>query len=152
MGASVGAIVGLVAITPSAGWVTTGQSLYIGCMTSILCNIAVHWKDQSSIDDALDVFPTHGIGGVIGTIFTGVFVEGLLVGNVDVFVKHVLTVAGVCLFSLIGSWILYYLTNKIIPLRVSSQSEDIGLDESQHSEHYMIPIEDEPTDLRSMIK
>ncbi|MDO5581499.1 MAG: ammonium transporter [Planctomycetia bacterium] len=137
IGAGVGAVVGLVAITPSAGWVTTGQSLFIGCFTSIICNIAVYWKDHSSIDDALDVFPTHGIGGVIGTIFTGVFVGGLVAGNVDVFAKHVIAVTGVCLFSFFGSWILYYLTNKMIPLRVSSESEDIGLDESQHSEKYL---------------
>ena len=152
MGAGVGAVVGLVAITPSAGWVTTGQSLFIGCITAILCNIAVHWKDHSSIDDALDVFPTHGFGGVIGTVFTGIFVEGLVVGNVDVFFKHIVAVTGVCLFSFLGSWLLYCLTNKLIPLRVSSQSEDIGLDESQHNEHYMIPIEDDPADIHTAVK
>lgn len=152
MGAGVGAVVGLVAITPSAGWVTTGQSLFIGCITAVLCNIAVHWKDHSSIDDALDVFPTHGFGGVLGTIFTGIFVDGLLAGNSDVFLKHVIAVTGVCLFSFCGSWLLYCLTNKMIPLRVSSQSEDIGLDESQHNEHYMIPIEDDPVDIHSSLK
>ena len=146
MSAGVGAVVGLVAITPSAGWVTTGQSFFIGCITSILCNLAVHWKDHSSIDDALDVFPTHGFGGIIGTIFTGIFVNGLIAGHPDVFWRHVIAVFCVCVFSFVGSLALYYITNKMIPLRVSLKSEDIGLDESQHNEHYMIPIEDIPDD------
>ena len=85
MGAAVGAVVGLVAITPSAGYVSVGQSLFISTLTVFICNIAVHWKNKSHIDDALDVFPTHGVGGIVGTILTGVFVNGLVVGNWDVF-------------------------------------------------------------------
>lgn len=147
MGAAVGSVVGLVAITPSAGWVTVGQSLFIGFFTAICCNIAVHWKNHSSIDDALDVFPTHGIGGVIGTIFTGVFVNGFIVGNYRIFFVHVIAITGVCLFSFVGAYLLYHLTNLITPLRVSMSNEEVGLDQSQHGELYMVPIEDVPEEI-----
>ncbi|MGL6193219.1 MAG: ammonium transporter [Thermoguttaceae bacterium] len=143
IGASVGAVVGLVAITPSAGWVLPGQSLFIGFFTAICCNIAIHWKNKTSIDDALDVFPTHGLGGVLGTILTGVFVDGLLVGNYGVFWIHVMAIFGVCLYSFVVSYFLYTITNWMIPLRVSAENEWIGLDQSQHDELYMIPIEKE---------
>ena len=71
MGAAIGAVVGLVAITPCAGWVTLGQSIFIALFITICCNMAVAWKGYSNLlDDALDVFPTHGLGGIIGTILT----------------------------------------------------------------------------------
>ena len=149
MGASVGAVVGLVAITPCAGWVSVGQSLFIGFITSICCNIAVYWKNHSSIDDALDVFPTHGLGGVIGTIFTGVFVGGLLDGNFGVFWCHLLAIVGVCLFSFCGAYLLYMITDMMVPLRVSEESEMIGLDKTQHDELYMVPINDYPEELHA---
>ena len=68
MGAAVGCVVGLVAITPSAGYVTVGQSIFIAFVITLICNIAVYWRSRSSIDDALDVFPTHGTGGIFGTV------------------------------------------------------------------------------------
>ena len=66
MGAAVGCVVGLVAITPSAGYVTVGQSIFIAFVITLICNIAVYWRSHSNIDDALDVFPTHGTGGIFG--------------------------------------------------------------------------------------
>ncbi len=76
MGASVGAVVGLVAITPSAGYVSVGQSFFIAFITTIICNCACHWSDHSRrLDDALDVFPTHGTGGIVGTVLTGIFIR-----------------------------------------------------------------------------
>lgn len=136
MGAAIGAVVGLVAITPSAGYVTVGQSIFIALTTTIICNIAVYWKNKTTVDDALDVFPTHGVGGIFGTILTGIFVNGLVVGNVDVFLIHLAAVVAVIVYTFLVSYALYWLTNKMIPMRVSARSEAIGLDISQHDEHY----------------
>lgn len=136
MGAAVGAVVGLVAITPSAGYVTVGESIMIAFLTTIVCNIAVYWKNKTHVDDALDVFPTHGVGGIFGTILTGVFVHGLLDGNVHMFLIHLLAVVIVCGYTFVVSYILYWLTNKMIPMRVSPESEAAGLDKSQHDECY----------------
>lgn len=136
MGAAIGAVVGLVAITPSAGYVTVGESIFIALTTTMVCNIAVHWKNHTSVDDALDVFPTHGIGGIFGTILTGVFVNGLVAGDIKVFFIHVLAVILVCIYTFVVSYALYWITNKMIPMRVSAKSEQIGLDLSQHDEQY----------------
>ena len=103
---------------------------------TIICNIAVYWKNKTTVDDALDVFPTHGVGGIFGTILTGIFVNGLVVGNVDVFLIHLAAVVAVGVYTFLVSYALYWLTNKMIPMRVSARSEAIGLDISQHDEHY----------------
>lgn len=136
MGAAIGAVVGLVAITPSAGYVTVGESIFIALTTTVVCNIAVHWKNKTSVDDALDVFPTHGVGGIFGTIMTGVFVNGLVAGDIKIFLIHILAVIIVSTYTFVVTYILYWLTNKMIPMRVSPQSEAIGLDISQHDEQY----------------
>ncbi len=136
IGAAIGAVIGLVAITPSAGYVTVGESILIALLTAIVCNIAVHWKNRQSFDDALDVFPTHGVGGIFGTLLTGVFVHGLLDGDVKVFLVHVLAVVIVCAYTFVVTYALYWITNKMIPMRVSEENEDLGLDASQHDEQY----------------
>jgi Amt family ammonium transporter len=142
MGVAVGAVVGLVAITPSAGWVTVGQSLFIGTATAICCNIAVHWKNKSTVDDALDVFPTHGIGGIIGTVFTAIFVEGLLAGEYRYFFNHLIAIVIVFVYTFVGSYMLYWITDRMVDMRVSPENEVIGLDRSQHGEAYTI-VEDD---------
>ena len=141
MGASVGAVVGLVAITPSAGYVSVGQSLFIAFITTIICNCACHWSDHSRrLDDALDVFPTHGTGGIVGTVLTGIFIqEGLLSGSWEgfvVFLYHLLAIVIVFAYTFAMSMFLYWIVNKMIPMRVSRESERIGLDVSQHGETY----------------
>lgn len=136
IGAAIGAVVGLVAITPSAGFVTVGESIFIALVTTMVCNIAVHWKNQTNVDDALDVFPTHGVGGILGTVLTGIFVNGLFAGNIKIFLFHLLAILIVAAYSFIISYALYWLTNKMIPMRVSEKSEKIGLDLSQHNESY----------------
>ncbi|MDD6731741.1 MAG: ammonium transporter [Bacteroidales bacterium] len=141
MGASVGAVVGLVAITPSAGYVSVGQSFFIAFITTIICNCACHWSDHSRrLDDALDVFPTHGTGGIVGTVLTGIFIqEGLLSGSWEgfvVFLYHLLAIVIVFAYTFIMSILLYWFVNKMIPMRVSRESERIGLDVSQHGETY----------------
>lgn len=140
MGAAVGCVVGLVAITPSAGYVTVGQSITISFIITLICNTAVNWGGKSRIDDALDVFPTHGVGGIFGTILTGIFIkEGLMAGTSDglvVFLYHVLAIALVIAYTFVVSYLGYKLIDHFIPMRVSRKSEKIGLDISQHNEHY----------------
>ena len=106
----------------------------------MICNIAVYWRSQSRIDDALDVFPTHGTGGIFGTVLTGIFIqEGLISGTSEgfvVFLYHLLAVTIVIVYTFAVSYFGYWLIDKAIPLRVSLESERVGLDFSQHDEHY----------------
>jgi len=136
MGACIGAVVGLVAITPAAGFVTVAQSIVIGTLASIISNIAAHWRSRSQVDDTLDVFPCHGIGGMVGMILTGVFAAqvGLIHGDAKVFGVQLLTLAIAAPYAFVGSWVLYKVTDAIIPLRVSERQELIGLDITQHDE------------------
>src|SRR4051812_10277931 len=136
LGACIGAVVGLVAITPAAGYVSVAQSIVIGTVSSIISNVAVHWKSRSSVDDTLDVFPCHGVGGMVGMIATGVFAAdvGLIHGQTKVFFVQILTLAIAAPYAFAGSWLLYRLTDAIIPLRVSERQELIGLDITQHDE------------------
>ena len=140
MGAAVGCVVGLVAITPSAGYVTVGQSIFIAFVITIICNVGVYWRSHSRVDDALDVFPTHGTGGIFGTVLTGIFIqEGLIAGTREgfvVFLYHLLAVAIVIVYTFGMSYLGYWLIDRLIPMRVSAQSERVGLDVSQHAEHY----------------
>ncbi len=155
MGAAVGAVVGLVAITPSAGYVSVGQSFFIAFLTALICNCACHWSDNSRrLDDALDVFPTHGTGGIVGTVLTGVFIsEGLLSGTWEgfiVFLMHLLALGLVVCYTFVMSMLLYWVVNKMIPMRVSAHSELVGLDVSQHGESYNFADAEDPDDQGEM--
>lgn len=146
MGAAVGAVVGLVAITPSAGYVSVGESIFISFATTLICNMAVTWKNKSnSFDDALDVFPTHGVGGIVGSIMTGIFVYNASSGLTyfQNFIHHLLAVLIVCAYTFVVTIALYWITNKMIPMRVSARSERIGLDRSEHDEEYGVEIDRE---------
>jgi Amt family ammonium transporter len=137
LGACVGAVVGLVAITPAAGYVSIGESIFIGTCASVISNLCVHWKNKSStLDDTLDVFPCHGVGGMVGMIMTGAFAKdvGLTSGHAYTFLLHCGALLFVAAFSFAGSWLLYRVTDMIIPLRVSEEQEELGLDLSQHGE------------------
>jgi ammonium transporter, Amt family len=91
------------------------------------------------LDDTLDVFPAHGMGGIIGMILTAVFAQGvgLIYGEYKTFLFHLLTLIIVGIFAFGGSYLLYVITNKIIPMRVSPKSERLGLDITQHDESYL---------------
>ncbi len=144
MGTCIGAVVGLVAITPAAGYVSIPQSLVIGIVTSIVSNLMVEWRSRTSIDDTLDVFPCHGVGGMMGMLLTGVFAHqqvnsavtsnGLFYGETTLFLAHLLAMLGVSVCSFFGTFILLKITDLIIPLRVSDDEEKEGLDWSQHHE------------------
>jgi ammonium transporter, Amt family len=136
MGACIGAVVGLVAITPAAGFVTVRDSVVIGLVASVCSNMAVHYKNKSTIDDTLDVFPCHGVGGMVGMICTGIFAKdvGLVYGQTSTFLYHLLALVIVTIFTFGGSLLLYKITALTIPLRVSESQEREGLDFSQHGE------------------
>jgi Amt family ammonium transporter len=135
-GASIGAVVGLVAITPAAGFVTVGASIFIGLTASVISNLAVTWKSKTSLDDTLDVFPCHGLGGMVGMLLTGIFAKdvGLIHGTTTTFFMHILALVIVSIFAFSGSYLLYKITDFLIPMRVTKEQEQIGLDLSQHDE------------------
>jgi len=135
-GASIGAVVGFVAITPAAGYVSIGASLFIGVVASVISNLAVTWKSRSRLDDTLDVFPCHGLGGIVGMILTAVFAKdlGLVYGQTQTFYMHLLGLVIVSVFTFGGSYFLYKITDMLIPIRVTKDEEKIGLDLSQHEE------------------
>jgi Amt family ammonium transporter len=136
LGACIGAVVGLVAITPAAGYVTVDASIFIGVCSSLISHLCVLLKNQSRLDDTLDVFPCHGVGGMVGMILTAVFADkvGLVHGETHTFALHCLALVIVGAFTFFGSLLLYKVTDMIIPLRVSKEEEVLGLDASQHGE------------------
>ena len=136
MGACIGAVVGLVAITPAAGFVNIGQSVFIGFAAALISNLAVYYKQKTSLDDTLDVFPCHGVGGIVGMLLTGVFAKdvGLIYGQYTTFLYHLLALGIVGIFTFGGSYIIFKITSAIINLRVSPEEEKLGLDISQHQE------------------
>jgi len=140
MGACIGAVVGLVAITPAAGFVTIPQSIFIGFISAVISNLAVRAKNKSNLDDTLDVFPCHGLGGISGMLLTGIFAKevGLFYGQTHTFLYHLLALLIVSVYTFVGSYILYFITDKIVSLRVSVEEENFGLDQSQHGESYKL--------------
>lgn len=145
LGFCIGAVVGLVAITPGAGFVSIPSSIFIGVAAAVISNLAVVWKSKTSLDDTLDVFPCHGVGGIVGMLLTGVFatktvnaagVDGLLYGNPAFFFTQLKGVLIVIAFSFVVSFIIFKFINLIQPIRVSSEEEEEGLDASQHNEKY----------------
>jgi Amt family ammonium transporter len=136
MGACIGAVVGLVAITPAAGFVNLGQSVFIGFAAAIISNLAVYYKQRTSLDDTLDVFPCHGVGGIVGMISTAVFAKdvGLIHGEIKTFQYHLIALVIVGVFTFVGSYLIFKITGAITRLRVSPDDERLGLDLSQHGE------------------
>lgn len=138
LGACIGAVVGLVAITPGCGFVSIAESLFIGFISAIVSNVMLNWKALKKIDDTLDVFACHGVGGIMGMILTAIFAHGenvsLLHGGFEVFAHHMMALVLVSIFAFFGSLLLYKITDSIITLRVSEEAEDMGLDLSQHEE------------------
>ncbi|NGM63469.1 ammonium transporter [Sphingobacterium sp. SGG-5] len=144
MGACIGAVVGLVAITPAAGFVTIPHSLVIGVVAAVISNLVVIWRTKKGIDDTLDVFPCHGVGGMVGMLLTAVFAHssvnsavttnGLFFGETGLFTAHLIALVGASAFAFFGSLLLLKITDLITPLRVTEQEELVGLDMSQHDE------------------
>src|SRR5690606_20751144 len=95
-------------------------------------------RTKSNLDDTLDVFPAHGMGGIVGMIMTAVFANdvGLIHGEITTFLYHLLALVIVGIFAFGGSLLMYKITDLIVPLRISPHGEKIGLDLSQHEESY----------------
>jgi ammonium transporter, Amt family len=145
LGFCIGAVVGLVAITPAAGFVAIPQSIFIGFFAAIVSNVVVYYKQKSRLDDTLDVFPCHGVGGMVGMLMTGIFAtknvntagaEGLLYGPATFFFTQLKGLAIVVAYSFTVSFLIFKFINLVLPIRVSQEDELLGLDESQHAEKY----------------
>ena len=137
VGACIGAVVGLVAITPAAGFVSLGDSVLIGFVASLVSNVAIDAFHKSGrVDDTLDVFASHGVGGMVGMLLTGVFAAdvGLTSGEFETFGKHVAALVAVAVGAFALSYGLFAVVNRLIPMRVTSKQEERGLDDSQHGE------------------
>ncbi len=147
LGFCIGAVVGLVAITPACGFVTIPSSIFIGVFAAIISNLVAGWKAKSSLSDTLDVFPCHGVGGMVGMLMTGLFANtamnsanttgnGLVFGETNLFLIHLGAMSVVSAFAFVGSYILLFITDKISPLKVSAEEFKTGSDFSQHGENF----------------
>ncbi len=144
VGACIGAVAGLVAITPAAGFVTVGSALLIGLFTGAICQRTVSMiKTKFALDDSLDVFGCHGVGGTLGTIFTAVFADksvnasgadGLMLGNYKLLESHLISSIVVIAYSMTVTAVIVALVRNFGPIRVDEKDESLGLDLSQHGE------------------
>lgn len=145
LGFCIGAVVGLVAITPAAGFVTVPSGIFIGTIAAIVSNVVVHWKSKTSLEDTLDVFPCHGVGGVVGMIMTALLANtavnganttgnGLFFGEFTLFKVHMIALVIVIAYTFIGSMIILKITDLLSALTVTAQEKEVGSDYSQHGE------------------
>jgi ammonium transporter, Amt family len=146
LGFCIGAVVGLVAITPAAGFVTIPSSLFIGTVAALISNVVVSWKSKTSLEDTLDVFPCHGVGGAVGMLMTGFLANtavnaanttgnGLLFGEFTLFKVHLIALVLAIAFIFVGSFIILKITDIISPMAITSEEKKVGSDFSQHGEH-----------------
>ncbi len=142
IGAACGAVAGLVAITPASGYVTAGGALIIGLVAGGLCYSATLLRARVKVDDALDVFAVHGVGGMFGAIATGVFAtsaiqeaySGLIDGNPGQVVIQLIAVAATIVYAVVATFIIVKVVDLVLGLRVSATSEETGLDLAVHGE------------------
>jgi Amt family ammonium transporter len=144
LGAATGAVVGLVAITPAAGFVQPWAGIPIGVIASVLSYYTMLFRAKKmGIDESLDVWACHGIGGTWGALATGIFAsvavnsagaDGLIFGNAMQLARQLLAVVVVWAFAFVGTWVLGKIVDVTIGLRVNATEETVGLDISQHGE------------------
>lgn len=143
VGLLTGSIAGLATITPCAGFVPLWSAPLIGGAASVLCYLAVQFKNKMNWDDALDVWGVHGVGGVLGTILLGVFAvkavngngaDGLLAGNGMFFIKQVVAAAAGAAYAFVFTYIMLVIINFITPVKVDPDAEKTGLDFAIHGE------------------
>ena len=142
-GIAIGAIAGLVAITPAAGFVSQITGIPIGIGASLICFYMMRLRNKTRIDETLDVWACHGMAGTWGAIATGIFASikvnsaganGLIYGNLILIGKQLLAIIAIWIFSFGMTWIIGKLIDVTMGLRVSETEEDLGLDISQHGE------------------
>ena len=143
LGMVTGAVAGLGTITPAAGYVTPLVAVLIGAIAGIVCYKAMLWRIKSGMDESLDAWAVHGVGGFMGTIFAGIFAttavcsySGLLEGNVHQFTANVFGAVVVTIYAFVVTCIIAIAVDKTMGLRVSEEEEYVGLDLSQHGECY----------------
>jgi len=145
IGFASGAVAGLVAITPAAGFVTAFSALLIGIAAGVICPVAVQLKERFNYDDSLDVVAVHLVGGVVGALMLGLLADvavnsaganGLFLGNADLFVNQLIAIIITLAYSFILSYAIIKLIDMIIGIRVSSDEEDAGLNMSLHGENF----------------
>lgn len=143
VGTATAIVVGLVAVTPAAGFVSPTSALLIGMITAVPCFFAIHFRAKTRLDDSLDVLAAHGVGGFSGALLTGVFAQkyynaagadGLLFGNPGQFVVQLVAVLVAIVFSAVMTFVLLKLVGLITPLRANKKEEGLGLDVTQHGE------------------
>ncbi len=144
VGLLTGSIAGLAAVTPAAGYVTTGTAILIGVVASVVCYYAITLKNKRQWDDALNVWGVHGVGGALGVIMLGIFAykavnpdggaDGLLHGNPTFFFKQVGATVGAALYAFVFTYAMLGVINQITPVKVSPADEELGLDETLHGE------------------
>jgi Amt family ammonium transporter len=143
LGAALGAVAGLVAITPAAGYVSPAAAILIGGGVAVVCYGAAQLRIRSRVDDALDVFAVHGVGGAFGALATGVFAsvavnaagrDGALAGNLAQVAVQALAVVAVAAYSALATAVILLVINAVVRIRVPSEAEEAGLDMAQHGE------------------
>jgi ammonium transporter, Amt family len=142
VGAATGMVVGLVAITPAAGFVSPMGALALGAIAAVPSYYAILWRARTRVDDSLDVVAAHGLGGTVGALLTGVFAtkawngatDGLLYGNPRQLLIQAGAVLAAMAFSAVGTYLILKLVGLFSPLRVDAREEGLGLDVSQHGE------------------
>ncbi len=143
VGLLTGAVAGLATITPAAGFVSTKSAVVIGILAGVICYFAVALKNKLGVDDALDVWGVHGVGGMIGIILLGVFgsvavnangANGILHGDSSFFFKQIVSVVVSSIYAFGFTWVMLWLINKITPVTLTKEEEAIGLDEILHGE------------------
>jgi Amt family ammonium transporter len=139
-----GSIAGLVGITPGAAYVGVWESMIIGAVAGVLCFFSVRFfRGKTRIDDALDVFAVHGVGGIWGALATGLFaigeytggVEGLIYGSADLFVGQVAAIIGTLVFCFTVSYCIIWCLSKVMRVRVTEEEEMVGQDLIEHGEN-----------------
>jgi len=143
LGTVTGAIAGLAAITPAAGFVPPLAGIPIGIVAAVICYYCMLFRMRRGIDESLDVWAVHGMGGTWGILATGIFAsiavnsagaDGLIFGNAMQFARQLLAVVVVWAFAFVGTWVLGKIVDATMGLRVSPTEETVGLDISQHGE------------------
>jgi Amt family ammonium transporter len=136
-----GAVAGLVAITPAAGFVTPMAAVLIGAVGGVLCYGIMLWRQKSGVDESLDAWAVHGMGGLWGALATGIFAvaavngkSGLLEGNVTQFIAQVVGAGAAVVYAFVVTLVLAYVIDRTMGLRVTEEEEYVGLDISQHGE------------------
>jgi Amt family ammonium transporter len=143
LGIITGAVVGLVAITPAAGYVTPLSAMVIGAVAAPISYYAIKFRQRRNLDESLDVWACHGIGGTWGALATGLFASkavnpaganGLFYGNPTQFFIQLLTVVVTIVFAFGMTFLITKLLSRFMGLRVSENEEEVGLDISEHGE------------------